>query len=127
MGLFRMALGVGLVVLLLPSEETQQQRLYQNASYAFERATTFCERNARTCDTASGAWSVFVRKLEFGAKLVYDVATSSSRQDGARDDAQPGPAPVSYEQPQAQRTPPPVRYAPSQRADDPQSWRRNGT
>lgn len=129
MGMIRVALGVGLVVLLLPSEEGQQQRLYQNAAYAVERATTFCERNARTCESAGSAWGVFVRKLEFGAKLVYDMATSASREDGqpARSDAAPAAAPASYEQPQVQRTPPPVRYAPSQRTDDPQSWRRNGT
>lgn len=129
MGLLRVAFGVGLVVLLLPSDEGQQQRLYQNTAYAVERATTFCERNARTCESASSAWGVFVRKVEFGAKLVYDMATSTSRDDTqpARYDAAPAAAPASYEQPQAQRTAPPVRYAPSQRADDPPSWRRSGT
>lgn len=131
MGLLRVAFGVGLVVLLLPSDEGQQQRLYQNASYAVERATTFCDRNARTCETASSAWSVFVRKVEFGAKLVYDMATSSSREDSApvHTDASPIAAPATYlyEQPQAPRSAPPVRYAPTQRADDPQSWRRSGT
>lgn len=122
MGLLRVALGVGLVVLLLPSDEGQQQRLYENTAYAVERATTFCDRNARTCETAGNAWGIFVRKLEFGAKLVYDMATSTTREEG-----QPARAePATYEQPQAQRTPPPVRYAP-QRADDPHAWRRSGT
>jgi hypothetical protein len=123
MGLLRLAVGVGVIVLLLPSDEGQQQRLYQNAAYAVERATTFCDRNAKTCETAGTAWGVFVRKLEFGAKLVYDMATSSAGQD---DQQQPRYEPAVNEQPQAQRTPPPVRYGP-QRQDDPQSWRRSGT
>lgn len=125
MGLMRMALGVGLVVLLLPSDEGQQQRLYQNAAYAVERATTFCDRNARTCESAGSAWSVFVRKVEFGAKLVYDMATSSARDENGTPRAEPA-SPASYEQLPAQRTPPPARYAP-QRSEDAQSWRRSGT
>ena len=121
MGLFRIAVGVGLVVLLLPSDEGQQQRLYHNAAYAVERATTFCDRNARTCETANSAWGVFVRKLEFGAKLVYDMATTAARED----DQQPRLEPAAVSEPGPARTPP-VRYAP-QRPDDPQAWRRNGT
>lgn len=123
MGLLRVAFGVGLVVLLLPSDEGQQQRLYQNAAYAVERTTTFCERNARTCDSASSAWGVFVRKLEFGAKLVYDMATSTSREEAQS----PRYEPATYEQPQGQRTPPPARYAPQHRYEDPHTSRRSGT
>lgn len=84
MGLLRVAVGIGLVVLLLPSDEAQQQRLYQNAAYAVERTTTFCDRNARSCETAANAWGTFVRKLEFGARMVYDIATRTTQDDGGR-------------------------------------------
>ena len=46
MGLLRLAFGAGLVVLLMPSDEAQQAKLYQNASYAVDRAVTFCEISA---------------------------------------------------------------------------------
>lgn len=94
MGLMRVAFGIGLVVLLLPSDEAQQQRLYQNASYAVERTTTFCDRNARTCETAANAWSTFVRKLEFGARMAYDIATRATQDDTPR--LEPVAAPQPY-------------------------------
>lgn len=119
MGILRVAFGLGLVVLLLPSEEGQQQKLYQNASYAVERATTFCDRNAKTCETASNAWSVFVRKMEFAAKLAYDVATSASRES----EETPRYEPAAM---QPQRTAPPRAFGP--RPEDPaNTWRRSGT
>lgn len=85
MRLLKLAFWLGLVVLLMPSDEAQQARIYQNAAAALEKATTFCDRNARTCDTANAVWTVFVKKLEFAARMGYELATSSGRnEDGAR-------------------------------------------
>ncbi len=118
MGLLRLAFGAGLVVLLMPSDEAQQARLYENASYAVDRAVTFCDRNARTCETANGVWNMFVKKLEFAARMGYDLATTS------RDEPQ-GPR---YE-PAAAQSPPRAASPPrsGSRPDDPYAYRRQGT
>lgn len=119
MGLLRVALGAGLVVLLMPSDEGQQQRLYQNASYAVDRAVTFCDRNARTCETAGNVWSVFVRKLEFAARMSYDLATSAGKEDAQQ-------APVV--EPAVQGTQRPSMQPRSGRpSEDPFAYRRQGT
>jgi hypothetical protein len=120
MGLLRLAFGAGLVVLLMPSDEAQQAKLYQNASYAVDRAVTFCDRNARTCETAGTVWDVFVRKLEFAVRMGYDLATSQSREDAQ--------APPRYEPasaPSSQRSGPIPRAG--MRVDDPYAARRQGT
>lgn len=119
MGLLRVALGAGLVVLMMPSDEAQQQRLYQNASYAVDRAVTFCDRNAHTCETAGNVWSVFVRKLEFAARMGYDLATSAGKED-----RQQGP----YVEPAVQGSPrPSAPPRASGRSEDPFAYRRQGT
>ena len=51
----KLAFWLGVVVLLLPSDEQQQARLYGNATTAVERVTTFCDRNARTCTMGAEA------------------------------------------------------------------------
>jgi len=86
MFVLRLAFWLGVIVLLLPADEQQQARLYGTATSAFERATTFCERNAETCTTASEAWSTFRKKAEFGAKLVRDLA---NKRQGPDDPMQP--------------------------------------
>jgi hypothetical protein len=78
----KMAFWLGVVVLLLPSDEQQQARLYGTATTAVERVTTFCDRNARTCAMGAEAWSSFLKKAEFGARLVGDLVSSGTRQNG---------------------------------------------
>ena len=75
MFLIRMAFWVGLVVLLLPSDRERQAQLYKTASEAVHNATTFCDRNATLCTQGAQHWAVFRTKLEFGAKLVFDMAS----------------------------------------------------
>lgn len=80
----RMAFWLGLVVLLLPADERQQARLYGTASSTVERVTTFCDRNPKTCDTGAEFWATFVKKAEFGARLVRDLVGAAG---GSDDDA----------------------------------------
>ncbi len=75
MFLIRMAFWLALIVMLLPSDRERQAQLYQTAVSAVHRAATFCERNADLCEKSSQHWAVFRTKLEFGAKLVFDVAS----------------------------------------------------
>ncbi len=76
----KLAFWIGVAVLLLPTDAQQQARLYTTATSAVERATTFCDRNPATCTAAAGAWTSFLKKAEFGARLVGDLMSSSGRQ-----------------------------------------------
>ena len=81
MFLLRMAFWLGLVVLLLPSDEQQQARLYQAAVSTVERATTFCDRNARVCAASGELWATFLKKAEFAVRLAIDAVGSSGRRE----------------------------------------------
>ena len=73
--MIRMAFWLALIVMVLPSDREQQARLYQTATETMYRAATFCDRNAALCTQAGQHWAVFRTKLEFGAKLVFDMAS----------------------------------------------------
>jgi len=75
MFLIRMALWASLIVLLLPSDKERQAQLYKTASEAVRNAATFCDRNAALCEQGAKHWAVFRTKLEFGTRLVFDMAS----------------------------------------------------
>jgi hypothetical protein len=79
MFLIRAAFWVGVIVLLLPSDERQQERLYAAAVATYERAATFCDRNPKVCETGGELWATFLKKAEFGARLAINLASSGSR------------------------------------------------
>lgn len=83
MFLIRLAFWLGVVVLLLPTDAQQQARVYNTAVTTIERVTTFCDRNARTCTVAGEAWATFLKKAEFGARLLGDLMSSGGRQGGS--------------------------------------------
>src|SRR5262245_25068091 len=87
MFLIRAAFWIGLIVLLLPTDETQQARLYGTAAATVERVVTFCDRNAKTCEIGSEVWAAFLKKAEFGARMAFELITSRGAgkdEDGAR-------------------------------------------
>ena len=92
MFLFRLAFWLSVILVLLPADEQQQARLYGAATSAFERATTFCDRNAETCATASEAWSSLRKKAEFGYRLARDLANKRQGTDEASTPPPPGAA-----------------------------------
>jgi len=81
MFLIRVGFWVGLAVLLLPTDERQQARLYSTAVTTVERVTTFCDRNAQACAAGAELWAIFVKKAEFGARMAIDLVSTSGRQD----------------------------------------------
>lgn len=87
MGIFRLAAVVAVGVSLLPADRESQERLYQRAASAASWTMTFCERNAAACTQASGLWSEFSKKAEFGAKLAFDVVRDN--ENGAALSPQP--------------------------------------
>src|SRR5262245_21299697 len=106
MFLFRIVFWLGLAVLLLPTEEHQQARLYETAATSVERIATFCDRNPKTCAAGAELWSTFLKKAEFASRVAIDLISargqraeglgpsSSPRPAGAvAADPRPGPAP----------------------------------
>src|SRR3989337_608578 len=104
MFLIRAAFWVGLAILLLPSDERQQERLYAAAVATVERATTFCDRNPKVCAASGEFWAMFLKKAEFGARMAINVAGSGGR---VADDATPLPP-----QPASLRSGPDARMNP---------------
>ena len=93
MFLFRIVFWLGLAVLLLPTEEHQQARLYETAATSVERIATFCDRNPKTCAAGAELWSTFLRKAEFASRVAVDLISSrGQRPDGMGPSLAPRPA-----------------------------------
>jgi len=98
MFLFRIVFWLGLAVLLLPTEENQQARLYETASATVERIASFCDRNPKTCAAGAEFWSTFVKKAEFGARVAADLITSrGQRSEGMAQTSPPRPSGAASE------------------------------
>lgn len=94
MFLFRTAFWLGVVVLVLPTDAQQQEKLYKSVSNVAHRAATFCDRNPAMCQRGSEAWGTFKQKLEFGVRVAMDVATERMQ---PKDAAPAGPARTSLQ------------------------------
>src|SRR6476619_4978276 len=107
MFLIRVGFWVGLAVLLLPTDERQQARLYSTAVTTVERVTTFCDRNAQACAAGAELWAIFVKKAEFGARMAIDLASSSGRKE--EEEAPPRTQPASVKSRPELKPAPPAR------------------
>jgi hypothetical protein len=106
MFLFRIVFWLGLAVLLLPTEETQQARLYDTASATVERIATFCDRNPKTCAAGAEFWSTFLKKAEFGARVAADLITSrGQRSEAPAQTAAPRPSGAATVEPRPASAP----------------------
>lgn len=83
--LLRLAFWLAVVVFLLPSDPQQQAKLHAAATTAMERVTTFCDRNAKTCVVGAEVWANFVKKAEFGLRLIGDLLAGRPGPDSAPD------------------------------------------
>jgi len=70
---FRMLALAAIVVYLLPTDPERQQRFTETSVRAMTWASTFCDRNAKTCEMAGDAWDVMKAKASFGAQVVYGI------------------------------------------------------
>ncbi len=96
----RTTLVLGLGILLLPTDQESQTRVFAGAKTAVAWTVGFCDRNPGSCVQGRQAWDVFVKKAEFGARMAFDLINSK---DDAKQPAAPAIAPA------AQRTPTPAR------------------
>jgi hypothetical protein len=83
MFLIRIAFWLAVIVALLPTDEHQQAKLYETAAASMERLTTFCDRNGKACAAGAEFWSTFVKKAEFGARVVVDLLASRGQRADA--------------------------------------------
>lgn len=75
MFLIKLAFWLALLVLILPTDPAKQEKLATVASQTMHRVATFCERNGNVCARSGEYWAMFKQKLEFGARLAFDMAS----------------------------------------------------
>src|SRR5262245_30935831 len=91
MSFLRLAFWLGLLVMLLPTDAQQQARFSAFADTAGARVAGFCDRNDRTCSVGSEVWTTFLKKAEFGVRLVGDLLGAGGRQPPEPAPPPPGP------------------------------------
>lgn len=102
MSLLRTLLLLAIIVIILPTDQDDQRRLYEKVAGTANWAATFCDRNASTCEATSEAWSTFVRKAEFGAKMAGDLFSKHVMKQGeelAPANYAPAPHPRRFDEP----------------------------
>jgi hypothetical protein len=119
MFIIRSAFWIALIIALIPSDPSQQAKMYQTASYAVHRAATFCDRNVAVCDSANAYWGLFKEKAAVGARMLGDLVNERLTAPPAPDRApQVGPREMT---PVLERSAPSSEtLRPSDRAPD---WR----
>jgi hypothetical protein len=90
----RMVFWLAVLVLLLPTDERQQARLYEGARAAVEGMTTFCDRNPKLCEVGSDAWAAVRSKAEFAGRMANDIAARSGAWEAEAPAVQSQPVPA---------------------------------
>jgi hypothetical protein len=94
MFLFRTAFWLVILILLLPTDEDQQNQIYGTAQAAVNDVASFCDRNPQTCATGQDAFAVLVQKAQYGAQVVMGLIEQQGETLG---DSLPGPMAVPAE------------------------------
>lgn len=78
MFLIRTAFWLSLLILILPTDEQDQQVVYGNAEAAVKDLRTFCTRNPDVCEASKNAAYTFSQKAKFGAKMVMNFVQETT-------------------------------------------------
>ena len=81
MFLIRTSFWLLVLVLLLPTDEDQQNQIYGTAQAAVTDVVGFCDRNPQTCATGEDAFEVFVQKAQYGAEVVMKLIDAQTGTD----------------------------------------------
>lgn len=84
MAILRNIIVLGAVVAILPTDQAQQARFYDQAASAVRWTVTFCDRNATLCAEGQAMWTTFVKKAEFGAGVAYNLFQQQFASDAPR-------------------------------------------
>ena len=90
MFLIRTSFWLLVLILLLPTDENQQNEIYGTAQTAMNDVATFCDRNPETCAKGQDAFELLVQKAQYGAKVVMNLVDAQT----ATLDSNPVPGPV---------------------------------
>jgi hypothetical protein len=109
MFLIRTAFWLMIIILLLPTDEGQQNKVYGTAEAAVKDVATFCDRNPDTCTTGRDAFQVLVDKAEFGARLLMgfikeQTGGNETASSNASDAPLSGMSPASWDNSTSQDT-----------------------
>jgi hypothetical protein len=97
MFLIRTAFWLLILVLMLPTDRDQQDKIYGTAQAAMNDVAGFCDRNPQTCATSHDAFDVLVHKAQYGAQMVMNLVEGKTAAFGNRlpePVAMPGPVPM---------------------------------
>lgn len=83
MFLIRTAFWLTLVILILPTNEQDQQKLIGTASATVRDLQSFCVRNPDVCEKSASLFDSFTEKAKFGAKMVGDFVKDAANGDAA--------------------------------------------
>lgn len=100
----RTAFWLGLLILLLPTDEQQQKVVYGNAEAAVKDLSTFCVRNPDVCEASKDAAHTFSKKAQFGAKMVMDFIQETAAGDDVAPTSDHGSRRPSFFRKEAQGT-----------------------
>jgi hypothetical protein len=82
MFLIRTGFWLLILVLLLPTDEDQQNQIYGTAQAAVNDVVGFCDRNPQTCATSQDAFAVLVQKAQYGAQMVMGLVEGQTESFG---------------------------------------------
>lgn len=102
MALVKVILGLGAVVLFMPTDKETQAKVYETSAHAVDRVVTFCARNPETCRKGGEYWAVFKQKAEFGAHMAWTLAVEHMNKPNGKadpDTASPSTIPVNHQAP----------------------------
>lgn len=78
MFLIRTAFWLLILVLLLPTDQDQQNQIYGSAQATVNDVVGFCDRNPQTCATGQDAFTVLVQKAQYGAQMLMTLVEGQS-------------------------------------------------
>ena len=81
MFLIRTAFWLTLIILILPTNEQDQQKLIGTAGAAVRDLQSFCVRNPDVCEKSASLFDTFTEKAKFGAKMVGDFVKEAANGD----------------------------------------------
>ena len=84
MFLIRSAFWLLILVLLLPTDKDQQNKIYGTAEATVNDVRGFCDRNPQTCATGQDAFEVLVQKAQYGAQMLMGFVEAKSEGFGDR-------------------------------------------
>lgn len=81
MFLIRSVFWLLILVLLIPTDQNQQNQIYGTAQAAMKDLAGFCERNPKTCATGQDAFQILVQKAQHGAQMVMALVEDRPASD----------------------------------------------